>query len=430
MSCDEEEYTYEEDTEEDAEKETEEETEEEKDTEKETEEETEDSEKIRKKSLKYMVNKLNALKRYSIKYDFIVNLIEIYDNFQDDYFFGLLNGHSSQLFSGEYEILLDFILNRKNKKTDKQSLEKDKKNDKKGYSSNYGGSQLDTFKSKISDKLESLETLEQLLIFLDKYSLNDEEINILVDLKYFIIEARTDENTNSKVLDIINDIVFILESYSCLKREYQICTKLIKNNQVNIVQRFKYHNFRDSVKDTVKDCLTTLQTVSRELNRIKKSDINSNGIYFAVSEENMCLFKFLIIGPKDTPYEGGYFLFDGVMDDMPKSNPKIIFMTTGGGSFRFNPNLYACGKVCLSLLGTWSGPGWNSEESSILQLLMSILSFIFVSEPYYNEPGHIDNESASKEYNNKIINGTKTYAFRDSLKNDCYYPFNDNLNIL
>lgn len=22
---------------------------------------------------------------------------------------------------------------------------------------------------------------------------------------------------------------------------------------------------------------------------------------------------------------------------------------------RFNPNLYNCGKVCLSLLGTWSG---------------------------------------------------------------------------
>ena len=27
----------------------------------------------------------------------------------------------------------------------------------------------------------------------------------------------------------------------------------------------------------------------------------------------------------------------------------------GSGTVRFNPNLYQNGKVCLSLLGTWSG---------------------------------------------------------------------------
>ena len=30
---------------------------------------------------------------------------------------------------------------------------------------------------------------------------------------------------------------------------------------------------------------------------------------------------------------------------------QVNFQTTGGGSVRFNPNLYNCGKVCLSLLG-------------------------------------------------------------------------------
>ena len=42
----------------------------------------------------------------------------------------------------------------------------------------------------------------------------------------------------------------------------------------------------------------------------------------------------------------------------------------GGGSVRFNPNLYNCGKVCLSLLGTWSGgrgEGWDARSSSALQ---------------------------------------------------------------
>lgn len=34
----------------------------------------------------------------------------------------------------------------------------------------------------------------------------------------------------------------------------------------------------------------------------------------------------------------------------------MLLATTGGGKVRFNPNLYNNGKVCLSLLGTWSGP--------------------------------------------------------------------------
>jgi hypothetical protein len=34
---------------------------------------------------------------------------------------------------------------------------------------------------------------------------------------------------------------------------------------------------------------------------------------------------------------------------------------------RFNPNLYINGKVCLSLLGTWSGPSWNPKTSTLLQ---------------------------------------------------------------
>lgn len=35
-------------------------------------------------------------------------------------------------------------------------------------------------------------------------------------------------------------------------------------------------------------------------------------------------------------------------------------------------NLYNCGKVCLSLLGTWQGnqgEGWNAVASSMLQVL-------------------------------------------------------------
>jgi hypothetical protein len=63
-------------------------------------------------------------------------------------------------------------------------------------------------------------------------------------------------------------------------------------------------------------------------------------------------------------------------------------MTTAGGTVRHNPNLYAEGKVCLSLLGTWQGPGWQDGKSTLLQVLISIQSLVMgVEEPALNEPG-------------------------------------------
>ena len=59
-------------------------------------------------------------------------------------------------------------------------------------------------------------------------------------------------------------------------------------------------------------------------------------------------------------------------------------------SDRLNPNLYEDGKVCVSLLGTWSGKGTETwtPNSNLLQLLVSIQGLILVSEPYFNEAGY------------------------------------------
>jgi ubiquitin-conjugating enzyme E2 Z len=41
--------------------------------------------------------------------------------------------------------------------------------------------------------------------------------------------------------------------------------------------------------------------------------------------------------------------------DYPIKSPQVRAITTNGGRTRFNPNIYAEGKVCLSILGTWRG---------------------------------------------------------------------------
>ena len=98
----------------------------------------------------------------------------------------------------------------------------------------------------------------------------------------------------------------------------------------------------------------------------------------------------LIIGPPGTPYEYGFFEFTLKFgSDYPSKPPKVDARTTNNGRCRFNPNIYAGGKVCLSILGTWQGerPGeeWSSAQGleSILWSIQSLMS----SNPYENEPG-------------------------------------------
>ncbi|KAH7929485.1 ubiquitin conjugating enzyme family protein [Leucogyrophana mollusca] len=113
-----------------------------------------------------------------------------------------------------------------------------------------------------------------------------------------------------------------------------------------------------------------------------------SSVFLRVDETRVDIIKALIIGPEGTPYQDGCYLFDIFLGpSYNQSPPSVKYMTTNGGKYRFNPNLYADGKVCLSLLGTWSGPGWVSGKSTLLQVLISIQSMILCDEPYLNEPG-------------------------------------------
>jgi len=114
----------------------------------------------------------------------------------------------------------------------------------------------------------------------------------------------------------------------------------------------------------------------------------NSSIFLRVDETRVDVLKALIIGPEGTPYENGCYIFDIFLgSNYNMSPPSVKYLTTSDGKFRFNPNLYADGKVCLSLLGTWQGPGWNPGKSTLLQVLISIQSMILCDEPYLNEPG-------------------------------------------
>lgn len=135
------------------------------------------------------------------------------------------------------------------------------------------------------------------------------------------------------------------------------------------------------------------------------------GIFVRHCASRIDVMKILIIGPKDTPYENGLFEFDLFCPaQFPNVPPKMKFRTTGGGTVRFNPNLYNDGKVCLSLLGTWTGPTWQPGKSTILQILVSIQAMVFCDEPWYNEPGRNSNPTASRAHNRELQGHTVRHA--------------------
>ncbi|KAK6523182.1 hypothetical protein TWF694_006076 [Orbilia ellipsospora] len=148
------------------------------------------------------------------------------------------------------------------------------------------------------------------------------------------------------------------------------------------------------------------------------------GIFVRVQEDRPELFKAIIVGPDSSPYHLGLYEFDfTIPPNYPNGPPTVTFKTTGGGRVRFNPNLYECGKVCLSILGTWSGSAseqWQPKTSTLLQVLVSIQSMILCAEPYYNEPGYQNHPdaAASRNYNQNVQHNSINLAMIDWLSYD------------
>ena len=72
------------------------------------------------------------------------------------------------------------------------------------------------------------------------------------------------------------------------------------------------------------------------------------------------------------------------------------------------------------MTGTWQGEQWTPGVSNLTQVVSSILFFIFVEEPYFNEPGYhkTSQESIhqSEQYNRVIQAATLQYGYHDHFK--------------
>ena len=158
-----------------------------------------------------------------------------------------------------------------------------------------------------------------------------------------------------------------------------------------------------------------------------KEELKKRGIYFHVDDGDIRTMKVLIIPrPKNegslvSPYTYGNFMFEfNFSEEYPLSPPKITFHPKQ--SFcRLHPNYYQCGKVCLSIINTWSNNDWTPSTSILC--LINILEERLNENAICFEPSREMSSVHQKNVYNEAVEYAKYYITILKIKN--YKEFND-----
>ena len=136
-----------------------------------------------------------------------------------------------------------------------------------------------------------------------------------------------------------------------LKSEY---FETLKNYRLTMTEDLTvFNNF--SINEMVSPTPLAIKRITNEIKTLSNSLPCDSSASIFMMFDSACThrLKFLLSGTIDTPYAHGVYLFDVLLpSNYPISPPKVNIITTGGGAARFNPNLYANGYVCLSIINT------------------------------------------------------------------------------
>lgn len=199
----------------------------------------------------------------------------------------------------------------------------------------------------------------------------------------------------------------------------------------------KSYYFCSKVQDEdsimMKQCYKRLSSEIPSL--IESMNVSENSLVIGhIDKKRPNCIRFMMDGPVDTPYSRGLFIFDIYCGSgYPVTAPEFRLMNING--YQFNPNLYADGKICLSLLNTYSGTTphesekWNPKLSTLSQVIISIQANIFVDQPYFNNQGYEkyrgtkDGDKNSKEYNEMVRYSTINECMLNLLRSIDNYQY-------
>jgi len=134
------------------------------------------------------------------------------------------------------------------------------------------------------------------------------------------------------------------------------------------------------------------------------------GINVEIEQNNIHRWKVTMIGPSGTPYEGGIFPCTMVFpQNYPASPPSFAFDMPNFP----HPNVFADGKVCISILHDANDSNYDHEPPSerwkpilgVEAILLSVMSLL--TEPNTNSPANVEMSKLYKEntreYHKRII---------------------------
>lgn len=145
-----------------------------------------------------------------------------------------------------------------------------------------------------------------------------------------------------------------------------------------------------------------VKRLQKELSDMKNSvhkEISENVSAGPIDENDLFKWNATLIGPVETPYEGGVFKLNLVFpNDYPFHPPVVTFMTR-----IFHPNIHENGEICLDILKYHWSPAY-----SITNILLSIVSLL--SDPNVEDPLNTVASNLYKTNKKQYENTVKTYV--------------------
>jgi ubiquitin-conjugating enzyme E2 D/E len=120
--------------------------------------------------------------------------------------------------------------------------------------------------------------------------------------------------------------------------------------------------------------MTSKKRILKEMKELTLEE-NSNITAGPIDDSNLYKWSATIMGPKDSPYEGGVFVLDiDFPNNYPFKPPQITFKTK-----IFHPNISPSGSICLDILQSQWSPALT-----ICKTLLSISSLL--TDPNPDDP--------------------------------------------
>ena len=144
-----------------------------------------------------------------------------------------------------------------------------------------------------------------------------------------------------------------------------------------------------------------LKRINKELKDLEK-DPPTNCSAGPVGED-LYNWQATIMGPPDSPYQGGvFFLTIKFPTDYPFKPPKVTFTTR-----IYHPNINANGAICLDILKDQWSPALTI--SKVLLSISSLLTDANPDDPFVPDIANLY-KSDKKQYEKNATEWTKKYA--------------------